>query len=72
MNPVSRTAAGNPSHCVVCASELVFSRVSRPSNGPDTDGFDDGSVSDWQQIQVLVAIHCPHCELVYRVCNPAD
>ena len=69
MTPVSRTPAGNPRRCVVCDSELVFSHVSRPSNGPDIDGFDDGSVSDWQEARVLVGIHCPQCELIYRVCN---
>jgi hypothetical protein len=72
MKPLSRTRAGNPRHCVVCDSELAFRHLCRPSNGPDVDGFDDGSVTDWQQARVLVAIHCPHCELLYRVCNPDE
>ena len=72
MNPVSRSPAGNPSHCVVCATELRYSHVTRPTNGPDVDGLDDGSVSDWQERRVLVSIHCSQCELIYRVCNPDE
>jgi len=69
MNDLRRTKGGNPRTCVVCGGDLQFKRVSRSTNGPDLDGLDDGSVTDWTERQVLLSIHCPRCELVYRVSN---
>ena len=69
---IQRTPAGNPRACAVCGAELVFTRVSRADHDADVDGDYDGSVTDWVERRVISGIHCPVCELLYRVVDAMD
>ena len=60
----------NPTHCVVCKADLKKIVESRPVEDPDA--AEEGGFQSWEDVQLVVQIYCPHCQLLYRVADPQD
>lgn len=55
----------NPRNCVVCGDALVRRTAAQP---PEDDFEGLTSPADWDE--PIVSIHCPRCQLLYRVVDP--
>ncbi len=60
----------NPTHCVVCRSELKKRVASRSVEDPDV--AEEGRFQTWDETRFVVQIYCPRCRLLYQVADPHD
>ncbi len=60
----------NPTHCVVCRSQLAKTLRSRPAADPDA--AEEGRFQTWEDERRVVEIFCPRCRLLYQVAEPRE